>query len=265
MHPVLRRNNVAISGAEDAPAIVFSHGFGCDQAMWSGVAPAFVDDYRVILYDHTGAGGSDLEAYDRDRYASLDGYARDLVEIGEALDLSGATFVGHSVAAMIGVLAHRMAPNLFRRLVFVVPSPRYIDDADYRGGFSRADIEELLDSLASNYLGWSRTMAHAIAGNPNRPQVGEALEASFCRTDPEIAEQFARVTFLSDNRSDLAAVDVDTLILQSADDFVAPLAVGAYVHRAIPRSRLVVLDTHGHCPHLSDPELVIAALEEFIP
>jgi len=264
MNSVLRRNNVRVSGPGHAPAIVFSHGFGCDQAMWGGVAPAFEEDHRVVLYDHTGAGGSDLAAYDPERYASLDGYARDLVEIGEALDLSGATFVGHSVAAMIGVLAHGLAPKLFGRLVLVGPSPRYVDDTDYRGGFSRAQIDELLDSLASNYLGWSRTMAHAIAGNPDRPQVGDALEASFCRTDPDIAEQFARATFLSDNRADLGAVDVDTLILQSADDFVAPLEVGEYVHRAIPGSRLVVLDTHGHCPHLSDPGLVIAAMKDFL-
>lgn len=264
MHPVLHRNNVRVSGAMHAPGMVFSHGFGCDQAMWGAVAPAFADDFRVILYDHTGAGGSKLEAYDPNRYASLAGYARDLVEIGEALELSGATFVGHSVAAMIGVLAHRAAPSLFRRLVLVAPSPRYMDDVGYRGGFSRAEIDELLESLASNYLGWSRTMAHAIAGNPDRPQVGETLEASFCRTDPAIAEQFARVTFLSDNRADLPLVKADTLILQSADDFVAPREVGEYVHRAIPGSRLVVLDTHGHCPHLSDPELVIAAVREFV-
>lgn len=264
MDLILRRNNVHVSGAAHAPAMVFSHGFGCDQAMWGAVAPAFADDYQVILYDHTGAGGSDLGAYDPERHASLGGYAQDLVEIGEALGLSKATFVGHSVAAMIGVLAHRMAPALFQRLVLLTPSPRYVDDVGYRGGFSRAEIDELLESLASNYLGWSRAMAPSIAGNPDRPQVGQALEASFCRTDPAIAERFARVTFLSDNRADLPLVKADTLILQSADDFVAPLEVGEYVHRAIPGSRLVVLDTHGHCPHLSDPELVIGAMKEFL-
>lgn len=264
MPSVLRRNNVRLSGPEGAPAMVFSHGFGCDQAMWSGVAPAFEDDHRVVLYDHTGAGGSDLGAWDPDRYASLEGYARDLVEIGETLALSDATFVGHSVAAMIGVLAHRMAPRLFGRLILIGPSPRYVDDVDYRGGFSRSDIDELLDSMAGNHLGWSRTMAPAIAGNPGRPEVGDALAASFCRTDPDIAEHFARVTFLSDNREDLSAVSVDTLILQSADDFVAPREVGDYLHRAIAGSRLVVLDTHGHCPHLSDPPLVVDAIRNFL-
>ncbi len=244
--------------------MVFSHGFGCDQTMWSGVAPAFQEDYRVVLHDHTGASGSELDAWTPERYASLEGYARDLVEIREVLGLSGATFVGHSVAAIIGVLAHRMSPELFGRLVLVGPSPRYVDDVDYRGGFSRSDIDELLESMAGNYLGWSRTLAPAIAGNPDRPEVGETLASSFCRTDPAIAEHFARVTFLSDNRDDLPAVSVDTLVLQSAEDFVAPREVGEYVHRAIPGSRLVVLDTHGHCPHLSDPELVVEAMREFL-
>lgn len=264
IHPVLHRNNVRLTGPETAPAMVFSHGFGCDQAMWSGVAPSFEVDYRVVLHDHTGAGGSDLNAWDPERYASLEGYARDLVEIGEVLELSDAVFVGHSVATMIGVLAHRMAPKLFGRLVLVGPSPRYVDDVDYRGGFSRSDIDELLESMAGNYLGWSRTMAHAIAGNPERPEVGESLASSFCRTDPDIAEHFARVTFLSDNRKDLPSVSVDTLILQSAEDFVAPREVGEYLHRTIPKSRLVVLDTHGHCPHLSDPAVVVEAMREFL-
>lgn len=264
MHPTLRRNNVSIRGPEQAPAMVFAHGFGCDQDMWQGVTPAFEEAYRVVLYDHTGAGDSDLQAWDPERHASLERYAQDLVEIGEVLGLAGATFVGHSVATMIGVLARQMAPGMFARLVLVGPSPRYVDDVDYRGGFSRAEIDELLESLASNHLGWSRTMGRAIAGNPDRPEVGETLVSSFCRTDPAIAEHFARVTFLSDNREDLAAVDVPTLILQSADDFVAPMEVGEYLHRAIRTSRLVVLDTHGHCPQLSHPNPVIAAMRDFL-
>jgi sigma-B regulation protein RsbQ len=211
-----------------------------------------------------GAGGSDLSAYDPERYGSLEGYARDVVEICEALDLEDAVFVGHSVSAMIGVLAAARAPGRIGRLVLVGPSPRYIDDEGYTGGFSRADIEELLDSLNRNFLGWSSAMAPVIVGNPDRPELGEELTASFCRTDPDLAERFARVTFLSDNRADLAGVRVPTLVLQCSDDAIAPQAVGEYVHRSIPGSRLHQLAATGHCPNLSAPDETIAAIRAFL-
>jgi sigma-B regulation protein RsbQ len=244
--------------------MIFAHGFGCDQNMWRYVAPAFAEDHRVILFDHVGAGGSDLSAYDPERYGSLEGYARDVVEICEALDLEDAVFVGHSVSAMIGVLAAARAPGRIGRLVLVGPSPRYIDDEGYTGGFSRADIEELLDSLNRNFLGWSSAMAPVIVGNPDRPELGEELTASFCRTDPDLAERFARVTFLSDNRADLAGVRVPTLVLQCSDDAIAPQAVGEYVHRSIPGSRLHQLAATGHCPNLSAPDETIAAIRAFL-
>jgi sigma-B regulation protein RsbQ len=244
--------------------MIFAHGFGCDQNMWRFVAPAFAEDHRVVLFDHVGAGGSDLSAYDPDRYGSLEGYAGDVVEICAALDLEDAVFVGHSVSAMIGVLAAARAPERIGRLVLVGPSPRYIDDDGYTGGFSRADIEELLESLNSNFLGWSSALAPAIMGNPDRPELGEELTASFCRTDPDLAERFARVTFLSDNRGDLATVRVPTLVLQCSEDAIAPPAVGEYVHRSIPGSRLHRLAATGHCPNLSAPEETIAAIRAFL-
>jgi sigma-B regulation protein RsbQ len=244
--------------------MIFAHGFGCDQNMWRFVAPAFAHDHRVVLFDHVGAGASDLSAYDPERYATLDGYAQDVLEIGAELDLHDAVFVGHSVSAMIGVLAAQRAPERIGALVLVGPSPRYIDDEGYSGGFSRADIEELLESLDSNFLGWSSAMAPVIMANPDRPELGEELTASFCRTDPEIAQRFARVTFLSDNRADLATVSVPTLVLQCSEDAIAPPAVGEYVHRAIAGSRLHRLAATGHCPNLSAPEETVAAIRAFL-
>jgi sigma-B regulation protein RsbQ len=256
---VLERNNVHTFGS-GAPPIVFAHGFGCDQNMWRFVAPAFTDSHAVVLFDHVGAGQSDLASYDRRKYASLAGYATDVLEICAALELSDVVFVGHSVSAMIGVLAARREPDRFKALVLVGPSPRYIDDVDYVGGFSRTDIDGLLDSLDSNYLGWSSAMAPAIMGNADRPELGAELTNSFCRTDPDIASHFARVTFLSDNRQDLGEVRVPTLVLQCTDDVIAPEAVGDYVHRNMPASRLIRMNATGHCPNLSAPAETIDAI-----
>lgn len=244
--------------------MVFAHGFGCDQNMWRFVEPAFTDRYRTVLFDHVGAGGSDLSAYDREKYASLDGYAEDVIELCRELQIQGGVFVGHSVSAMIGVLAAKKAPELFDRLVLVGPSPRYIDDGDYVGGFSEGQIHELLDFLDSNHMGWSQAMAPVIMGNPDRPELGEELTNSFCRTDPAIAKRFARTTFLSDNRADLAGVKARSLILQCSEDVIAPPCVGEYVHRAIPGSEFVLLNATGHCPNLSAPDETIAAMKAFL-
>jgi sigma-B regulation protein RsbQ len=260
----LQRNNVAVSGVPDGPALVFAHGFGCDQNMWRFVAPAFEATHRVVLFDHVGAGRSALAAFDRERYATLGGYADDVVEVLKALDVTDATFVGHSVSSMIGVLAAARAPGLIGRLVLIGPSPRYIDDDGYTGGFTQADIDGLLDSLDSNYLGWSGAMAPVIMGNADRPALGAELTNSFCRTDPEIARHFARVTFTSDNRADLATVSVPTLVLQCSDDVIAPEVVGGYVHEHIAGSTLVRLAATGHCPNLSAPEETTAAIAAFL-
>lgn len=263
MDPVAR-NNVAITGVAGGRPIVFAHGFGCDQHMWRFVAPAFSDRFRVVTFDHVGAGGSDLDAYDPERYSSLAAYAADLVEICQALDLDDVAVVGHSVSSMIAMLACLQEPSLFTRLVMVGPSPRYVDDGDYHGGFSQADIRELLDSLDSNYLGWSSAIAPVIMGNPDRPELGQELTESFCRTDPAIARRFAEVTFLSDNRADLPLVRTPTLVLQAAQDAIAPPSVGRYVHEAIPGSELVMLDATGHCPNLSAPAETTAAIAAFV-
>ncbi|KQT53569.1 sigma factor sigB regulation protein rsbQ [Methylobacterium sp. Leaf456] len=257
------RNNVRIRGS-GPKTMVFAHGYGCDQNMWRYVAPAFEAQFRTVLFDQVGAGGSDRAAYDPAKYASLSGYVDDLIQIGEQLGLRDTVFVGHSVSAMIGVLASIAAPGLFGQLVLVGPSPRYVDDGDYVGGFSSPQVDELLDFLGSNHMGWSNTMAPAIMGNPDRPELGEELTDSFCRMDPGIARDFARVTFTSDNRADLALVSVPTLILQCSDDVIAPTPVGEYVHRHVKGSTLVHLRASGHCPNLSAPSEVIAAIRGFV-
>ncbi len=244
--------------------MLFAHGFGCDQNMWRLIVPAFQDTHRVVLFDHVGAGRSDLSAYDRRKYGTLDGYATDVLEICRELQLANVIFVGHSVSAMVGVLAAKREPARFKALVLVGPSPRYLNDADYAGGFSKQDIEDLLTSLDSNYLGWSSSMAPAVMGNSARPELGEELTNSFCRADPEIASHFARVTFLSDNRDDLRFVETPSLVLQCSDDVIAPNSVGEYVHRHLRGSRLVVMKATGHCPNLSAPEETIEEIRAFI-
>jgi sigma-B regulation protein RsbQ len=261
--PAIHRNNVRVHGKGERP-ILFAHGFGCDQNMWRYVAPAFEEEFKVVLFDHVGAGKSDATCFDRTKYRTLNGYADDVLDICGELDLQNITFVGHSVSSMIGVLAENREPDRFNNLVLVGPSPRYVNDGAYVGGFERKDIDGLLDMLDSNYLGWASTMAPVIMGNADRPELSNELENSFCRTDPQIAKFFARVTFLSDNRADLANVRARTLILQCSDDAIAPLSVGEFVRREIPNSEMVIMKATGHCPNLSAPDEMIAEMRRFL-
>ena len=246
--------------------MLLAHGFGCDQHMWRHVAPRFEDRYRVVRFDHVGAGGSDTSAYDPARYGDLDGYADDVVQLVRELDLRDVVFVGHSVSAMIGVLAAIREPERFAHLVLIGPSPRYLDDPTdgYVGGFGADDIEGLLASLGANYLGWSQAMAPVIVGNPDRPELGAELTESFCRMDPEIQERFARATFLSDNRADLDQVTTPCLVLQCSDDVIAPDAVGRYVHEHLAQSTFVQLEATGHCPNLSAPDETADVIERYL-
>ena len=261
---VAARNNVSRSGRRGGRPLLFAHGFGCDQHMWKDVAPAFEDEYHVVLFDHVGAGGSDLSAWNPSKYGTLDGYADDVLELCRELELHDVVFVGHSVSSVIGILAAAKEPARFGKLILIGPSPRYIDDEGYVGGFAREDIEGLLDSLDSNYLGWAQAFAPVILGNDQPAELQEELTNSFCRTDPEIARHFARVTFLSDNRADLERVTTPTLVLQCAEDVIAPQAVGEYVHQQIRGSELVLMEATGHCPNLSAPEETIAAIRDFL-
>jgi sigma-B regulation protein RsbQ len=260
----IERHNVKVTGRPDGQPMLFAHGFGCDQHMWRYVAPHFESRFRVVLFDQIGAGGSDLSAYEPGRYRSLDAYADDVLEICHDLELRDVVFVGHSVSSMIGALAAIKEPDRFAKLVFVSPSPCYIDDGTYVGGFSEGDIAELLDSLESNYLGWSSAMAPAIMGNADRPELGEELTASFCRMDPDVASSFARVTFLSDSRADLPRVTTPTLVLQCTSDAIAPVSVGEYVRDSLPNSFYVLLEATGHCPNLSAPDQTAAAIAAFV-
>jgi len=260
---VFTRNNVKITGDGTQP-MIFAHGFGCDQNMWRLVTPAFADEYRLVLFDLVGTGGSDLTAYSPEKYSSLHGYADDLLEIIDTLELNDIVFVGHSVSCMIGVLAAIRRPERFAKLVLVAPSPRYVNDVDYVGGLEPADVEELLELLDHNYLGWSSAMAPLIMSNSDRPQLAEELHNSFCRTHPDIARHFGRVTFLGDNRADLPQLNTPALILQCTDDAIAPVAVGRYMQQQLPHSELVLLEVSGHCPHLSAPDTTIAAIRSFL-
>lgn len=243
---------------------MFAHGYGCDQNMWRFVYPGFEEDYKIILFDHTGAGNSDETQYSFEKYDSLEGYADDVLEICEELDLQDVILVGHSVSSMIAVIAAVKEPKLFSKLILIGPSPRYINDKDYFGGFEHSDIDELMEALDSNYLGWAGQMAPVIMGNGERPELGEELTNSFCRTNPEIAKHFARVTFLSDNRKDLPAVTVPTLVLQCSEDIIAPTQVGNYIHNAIPGSHFHQLNATGHCPNLSAPQETIEVIRDFL-
>ncbi|MGN8059507.1 alpha/beta fold hydrolase [Pedobacter sp. 22163] len=260
---VIERNNVIVKGAGEK-VMMFAHGFGCDQNMWRFVYPAFEADYKIILFDHVGAGGSDLSAYSYEKYNNLNGYAQDIVEIANTLDFRDMVFVGHSVSAVMGLIAAEIAPELFKCLILVSPSPSYINQDDYVGGFNRAEIEELLESLDNNHLGWSMAMAPVIMGNPNRKELGDELSNSFCKTDPEIAKHFARTTFLTDKRDILDKTNVPALILQCSNDVIAPVEVGHYMHRHMPGSKLVVMDATGHCPNLSAPEETIANMISYL-
>jgi sigma-B regulation protein RsbQ len=262
---VIARNNVHVVGDPHGPTVVLAHGFGCDQNLWRLVTDKLAPRFRVVLFDHVGCGASAPNAWDEDRYASLDGYADDILQIVRELDLRDITLVGHSVGAMMAVLAVAADGDARRiaRLVLLTPSPSYIDDGDYRGGFTRDDIDELLASMESNYLGWSRAMAPNIMGTPERPELGDELTDSFCRTDPAMAQVFARTTFLSDNRADLHRVSLPTLVIECARDTLAPREVGAYVHRHIENSKLLTLDASGHCPQLSAPDETADAIAAF--
>lgn len=261
---ILVRNNVQVTGS-GTKYLIFAHGFGCDQNMWRFVAPAFEDEYKVVLFDFVGSGKSDIRAYNPVRYSDLEGYAQDVLDICEALGTKDAIFVGHSVGAMIGILASVRKPEYFERLVLVGPSARYINDLpDYIGGFERDDLLALLDMMDKNYQGWASYLAPVIMGNPGRPELSGELEQSFCATDPKVARRFAEATFLSDYRGELEKVKVPSLILQCAEDVIAPLEAGAYIHTHMPGSEFQLMDATGHCPHMSHPEETIRLIRDYL-
>jgi sigma-B regulation protein RsbQ len=268
---ILRRNNVKISGnsngsgSGNARTMLFAHGFGCDQNMWRFVAPDFAADYKTVLFDYVGSGKSDLQAYDERRYSDLNGYAKDVLEICDALELKDVIFVGHSVSSMIGVLAAIERPELFKSLILIVPSPCYINyPPDYTGGFERADIAGLLDMMDKNFMGWANFLAPVIMKNAERPELASELEESFCSTDPKIARRFAEATFYSDNRADLPRLKTPALLIQVTDDAIAPVSVGEFMHRNLAGSTLHLMEASGHCPHMSHPQETIRIISDYL-
>jgi sigma-B regulation protein RsbQ len=257
------RNNVKTWG-RGSQAMLFAHGFGCDQNMWRFITPAFENDYRIVLFDYVGAGKSDLTAYNAERYSNLNGYAMDVLEVIEALKLKDVIFVGHSVSSMIGILAAIKEPEYFADMILIGPSPCYINEVGYKGGFERNDIEDLLDTMDSNYIGWANFMAPAIMKNPERPELSEELAESFCSTDPVVARQFAMATFLSDNRKDLMKLRRPSLLMQCSDDLIAPFEVGNYLHAHLNDSVLRIMKATGHCPHMSHPEETTFLMKEYL-
>lgn len=262
---ILQRNNVTVSGREDGPTLVFAHGFGCDQRLWRWVAPAFEERFRVVVFDYVGSGKADAEAYSEERYARLEGYASDVVEVVEALECDPVIFVGHSVSGVIGVLAAIRRPELFSHLVLLCPSACYLNHPpEYSGGFERAEIEGLLDLMGKNPAGWAGFLAPLVMANPERPELEAELHESFCKMDPRVARQFAEATFFSDNRQDLSRLRKPALILQCREDAIAGPEVGRFAHEQIAGSRMVTLDATGHSPHVSHPEETIAAMSDYL-
>lgn len=257
------RNNVKVFGKGSKP-IIFAHGFGCDQNMWRFITPAFENEYKIILFDYVGAGNSDIKSYNEERYSSLEGYAQDVLEICDTLNLRDVVFVGHSVSSMIGMLAAVEKSEYFSNIIMVGPSPCYINDEGYVGGFERKDIEGLIQTMESNYIGWANFLAPSIMGNNDRPELGQELTESFCSTDPIIANQFAKATFFSDNRKDLTKLKVPSLILQCSEDIIAPLAVGEYLSYNLKDTTLKIMKAKGHCPHMSEPEETITLIKEYL-
>jgi sigma-B regulation protein RsbQ len=260
---IIRRNNIKISGSGER-TMIFAHGYGCDQNVWRHLLPAFEKEYQVIVFDHVGSGESDLAVYDRVKYGTLHGYAEDLLEICETLEIKDPIFVGHSVSCMIGALAAIKNPDLFHSLIFLGPSPSFINEENYIGGFDRATINSVLESLDNNFVEWSKTMAPLIMGNLDKPELSQELVTSFCRSKPDIAKHFAQVTFLADHREDVRKVLVPTLLLQCSNDSLAPVQVGDFLHRNVPENDLVHLTATGHCPHMSAPKETILVMKGWL-
>lgn len=263
MTAVVDRNNVRFFGKGEQ-TLLFAHGFGCDQNMWRYLVPSFGNNFQIVLFDYVGCGKSDITCYSKEKYSYLDGYAQDVIDVCTELKLNNVIFIGHSVSAMIGVLAIIKEPSIFTSMVFIAPSPCYINEQDYHGGFERKDLSDLLELMENNYLGWAGFLAPVVMKNDERPELSQELAESFCSTDPGITKQFARTTFFSDNRNDLFKVDVPVLILQCSEDSIAPGFVGEYIANRISGSTLVKMKATGHCPHMSHPAETIQSIQNFL-
>jgi len=261
---IIKRNNINISGKGKKP-IIFAPGFGCDQTVWKDVLPAFEEDYQVILFDYVGFGGSDISAFNSVKYGKLSGYVQDVLDVCAVLDLKEAIFVGHSVSSMIGLLASNAEQSYFSHLIMIGPSPCYLNDPpDYYGGFEKEDLENLIDMMEKNYIGWANVFSSTLINNAERTDAAKELEDRFCSTDPLIATTFAKACFFTDSRQDITKAKVPSLILQCTEDIIAPKGVGEYLKRNMPNSEITYMNTSSHCPHISDPDETILSIKNYL-
>lgn len=264
MQEILKRNNVNIIGKGEK-TIVFGHGLACDQKIWDTILPYFEEDYQIVLYDYVGSGDSDFSAFDTERYSTMHGYAKDLLEILEAIDVGEVIFVGHSVSAMIGILASIEKPEYFENLILIGSSPRYLNEhPNYHGGYDESDIEELITMMEMNFSGWATLAAANFMNNPDRPLLTEQLIEVYNEEDPAMMKSFAEVVFLSDHRQDLPEVTIPSLIMQCSEDSIVPLESAEYLHKHLKNSKLIVMEATGHYPQISYPEETVNTILEYI-
>ncbi|MYL23199.1 alpha/beta fold hydrolase [Halomonas alkaliantarctica] len=262
---IRRRNNVTVRGQGER-TLMLAHGFGCDQKMWRFLIPRLERHYTLVLFDYVGSGNSDTSAFDVERYARLEGYAQDILDICEALSLKDVTLIGHSVSSIIGLIACETAPERFSRLVMIAPSPSFQNHPpDYYGGFEQEDLQDLLDLMDMNYIDWANYLAPLVMDKQNGDTLVNELSDSFCSIDPVAAKTFAQATFTADYRHILPDTPCPTLIVQSKHDALAPQHIGHYMHDVMPHSTLLMIDTVGHCPHMSHPRQVLDAVLDFLP
>jgi len=262
MKNITQRNNVNILWSS-GPTLLYGHGLGCHQEMWHQVTPAFASTHRQVLFDYVGSGKSQKSAFDESRYSTLGGYVQDLLDVCDELALhSKVTFIGHSVSCSIGLLASLARPELFERMILLGPSPCFANHSDYFGGFELGQLEGLLLMMKSNYLGWAEYLAEMLV-HAQEPESSHLYD-SFCTSDPEMTKTFAQACFLSDERATLTKVTHPCLILQHRNDCLVPLPVGDFCHAQLQGSKLQILEVSGHCAHISHPDLVIAAIREYI-
>lgn len=261
---VVERNNVRIIG-EGEQTIICAHGFGCEQSMWQYIAPSFTEKYKLVLFDYVGAGLSDLSAYSTDKYATLDGYKQDVLDLVDGLQLENSIFIGHSISSMIGMLAAIERPEIFEKIIMIGPSPCYLNKSDgFQGGFEESDVWELLELMEINFSGWASYMAPTTMGDDATQELKDGLRDVFVSTNPKIAREFAEVTFFSDYRSRLSELTVPTLIVQCSEDSIVPLHVGEYLHENLGNSELKVMQAKGHYPHISHPVETVELITNFL-
>lgn len=261
---IIARNNVKIFG-EGEQTLLLAHGFGCDQNMWRFVKSDLGKKYRLVLFDYVGSGKSDLASFSSEKYSALDGYAENIIDVCRALNLEKVTIVGHSVSSMIGLIASIDSPQYFANMVMICPSPCFLNfPPNYFGGFERKDLEELIDLMDKNYIGWANYLAPLVMGSNNSPELIGEMSGSFCSTDPIIARVFAEATFFSDHRDILPKAKHPALVLQSRVDALASPSVGEYVQNNLPNSKMEIIDAEGHCLHMTCPEKIVQQIIDFV-